>query len=243
MAEKPDPRKTPRDGRVRVVIDRLAPMVDAGRFPAKRIAGEPVCIEADCFTDGHDQLGVVLIWRPAGAAHAHEIDMLPQGNDLWTAEFTPSAPGRYECTVLAWVDHFESWRKELERREELADIRIALLVGSALVSQTAARAGRDAPPLEEWARLLRDSAGRDSTADASTLKALALDPERARLMRRHCDRGLAESASLEIHADRKRAGFSSWYELFPRSASSQARPAREFQGRRGTFALRRRDGL
>ena len=41
-------------------------------------------------------------------------------------------------------------------------------------------------PLEDWAPLLRDSARPDSTADASTLKALALDPERARLMRRHC---------------------------------------------------------
>ncbi len=219
-----DAANPPRDGRVRAVIDRLAPMVDAGRFPAKRIAGEPVCIEADCFTDGHDQLAVVLIWKPLRAADQYEIDMRPQGNDLWTAEFTPAAPGRYRCTVLAWVDRFESWRKELERREGLADIRVALLVGSALVSDTAARAGRDGPVLEEWAQLLRDSASPESAADASTLKALALDPEHARLMRRHSDRTLADSASLDIHADRKRAGFSTWYELFPRSASSQ--PAR-----------------
>ena len=48
------------EGRVRAVIDALSPVVDGGRFPAKRIAGEPVCIEAHCFTDGHDQLRVVL---------------------------------------------------------------------------------------------------------------------------------------------------------------------------------------
>ncbi len=31
-----------------------------------------------------------------------------------------------QCTVVAWVDHFESWRRELERREEMSDIRVAL---------------------------------------------------------------------------------------------------------------------
>ena len=216
----------PRDnGRVRAVIDALSPTVDGGRFVAKRIAGERVCIEAHCFTDGHDQLRVVLAWRAVNATQAYEVEMRASGNDVWTGEFTPPAPGRYRCTVTAWVDHFESWRKELERREDLADIRVALQVGSALISATAARAGdADAQALKNWAALLLESATPESTVDASSLKALALDPERARLMRRHADRSLADSAALEIFADRKRAGFSSWYELFPRSAASQ--PAR-----------------
>jgi starch synthase (maltosyl-transferring) len=213
------------DGRVRAVVDALSPSVDGGRFVAKRIAGERVRIEAHCFTDGHDQLRVVLGWCSVNAADAYEVEMQLRGNDVWTAEFTPPAPGRYRCTVTAWVDHFESWRKELERREELGDIRIALQVGSALIAATAARAGgADAEALHDWSRLLLESARPESTVDAPSLKALALDPERGRLMRRHADRGLADSAALEIFADRKRAGFSSWYELFPRSAASQ--PAR-----------------
>jgi starch synthase (maltosyl-transferring) len=231
------------DGRVRAVIDAVAPMIDGGRFVAKRIAGERVSVEAHCFTDGHDQLRVVLAWRPSNAAEAYEVEMRPLGNDVWTAEFTPPAPGRYRCTVTAWVDHFDSWRKELERREELGDIRVALQVGSALVSETAARAGdadaqalradaqalrADAQALKDWAALLLESASPESSADAPSLKAIALDPERARLMQRHSDRSLANSTALEIFADRKRAGFSSWYELFPRSASSQP-------GRHGNF--------
>jgi starch synthase (maltosyl-transferring) len=114
-----------------------------------------------------------------------------------------------------------------------------LQVGSALVSETAARADdadaqalrgdahalrADAQALKDWAALLLESASPESSADAPSLKAIALDPERARLMQRHSDRSLANSTALEIFADRKRAGFSSWYELFPRSASSQ--PAR-----------------
>lgn len=236
MAERKEPRKrakaasaaappVARDGRVRAVIDALSPRVDGGRFAAKRIAGEAVCVEAHCFTDGHDQLRAVLTWGVADAPEVFEVEMLARGNDVWAAEFTPPAPGRYRCTVTAWVDHFESWRKELERREELGDIRIALQVGSALISGTAARAGEaDARALKDWAALLLESASPEATVDAASLKALALDPERARVMRRHADRSRADSAALEIFADRKRAGFSSWYELFPRSASSQ--PAR-----------------
>ncbi len=156
--------------------------------------------------------------------------MQAQGNDVWTAEFTPPAPGRYRCTVIAWVDHFESWRKELERRDDPADIRVALEVGAALVAQAAARArASDASSLAEWSALLQRSAADRSGADALSLKALALDPARAELVARYADRSLANAAVLEIHADRKRAGFSSWYELFPRSAASEA-------ARHGNFA-------
>ena len=217
--------RTRADGRVRAVIDALMPRVDAGRFPAKCIAGEAVEIEAHCFADGHDKLRVVLAWQPSDAAAAYELDMQAQGNDAWTAQFTPPAPGRYRCTVTAWVDHFASWRDELERRDDLADLRVALQVGAALVSEAAARArAGDAAILEDWAALLLKSARPQAAVDAPSLKALALDPARAQVLERYADRALADSASLEIVADRKRAGFSSWYELFPRSASPD--PAR-----------------
>ncbi|HEY5265129.1 MAG TPA: maltotransferase domain-containing protein, partial [Steroidobacteraceae bacterium] len=108
-----------REGRARAVIDAVSPVVDGGRFAAKRIAGEPVAVEAHCFTDGHDKLRVVLTWRPvtatvtASASEGREVEMKAAPNDVWTAEFIPQLPGRYRYTVSAWVDHFESWRHEL----------------------------------------------------------------------------------------------------------------------------------
>src|SRR5262249_9792611 len=44
----------------RIVIDKITPAVDAGRFAAKRIVGENIRVEADIFTDGHDVLGAEL---------------------------------------------------------------------------------------------------------------------------------------------------------------------------------------
>jgi starch synthase (maltosyl-transferring) len=210
------------EGRVRAVIDAVLPTVDGGRFPAKRVAGEVVSVEAHCFTDGHDKLQVVLRWKLAAAANADfEVDMEAQSNDVWTAKITPPQPGRYECTVLAWVDHFESWRSEFERREDKSDIRLALETGAALIDEAAARAaGSDAAILTEWSAQLRDSL-KDAAVDVMALRALALDPARAGVVARHADRSLAASATLELIVDRKRAAFSSWYELFPRSAAAE----------------------
>jgi starch synthase (maltosyl-transferring) len=217
-----------REGRVRAVIDAVLPSVDCGRFAAKRIVGEPVQIEAHCLTDGHDKLRVVLRWQALGAGDEYEVDMEPQANDVWVAEFTPPRAGRYRYTVMAWVDHFESWRSELERRDDRADIRTALQTGAVLIDEAAARAeGSDAATLAEWSKQLLASA-RDAGADSAAQKAMALDVARAAVVARYADRSLASAMTLELVADRKRAGFSSWYEMFPRSAGTEP-------GHHGTF--------
>jgi starch synthase (maltosyl-transferring) len=227
-AKKPETARPIADGRVRAVIDAVLPTVDGGRFPIKRIAGEAAEIEAHCFTDGHDKLRVVLRWQRAGAPDEYEVEMQPHANDVWRAAFTPPAAGRYRYTVVAWVDHFESWRRELERREDHTDIRTALQVGSALIDTVCRRAqGGDAQILGEWSAQLRAAAA-DAQADAAAHKAMALDAARAAIVARYADRGLAATVSLDLIADRKRAGFSSWYEMFPRSASNEP-------GRHGTF--------
>jgi starch synthase (maltosyl-transferring) len=230
-AAPPDATRHLTEGRVRAVIDAVKPAVDGGRFPLKRLAGEPVAIEAHVFTDGHDKLRVVLSWaalQGGGRLYAHEVEMQAQPNDVWKGEFTPSTPGRYQYAVIAWVDHFESWRRELERRDDEGDIRVALQVGAQLITESAARAGgSDTTILLEWAQQLRQAAT-DSEALPAALKALALDAARASLVTRHSDRSLAATVTFELMADRKRAAFSSWYELFPRSAGAEP-------GHHGTF--------
>jgi starch synthase (maltosyl-transferring) len=223
-----DPTGLPPEGRVRAIVEGLRPLVDGGRFAAKRIAGEPVQIEAHCFADGHDRVRAVLRWASQSERREYEVEMTARPNDVWTAEFTPPLPGLYRCAVTAWVDHFESWRHDLRRREDRKDIRMALLVGAGLIESAAARAGDpDREPLSAWAASLRSLAATEA-ADSDAMQALALDPARAAMAARHADRRFAATAVLEIFADRRRARYSSWYELFPRSASG------EF-GRHGTF--------
>ncbi|SDE24242.1 alpha-1,4-glucan:maltose-1-phosphate maltosyltransferase [Variovorax sp. CF079] len=235
MAEKNTPVRPPThpdgaDGRVRAVIDAVLPIVDGGRFPVKRVAGEALRVQAHCFADGHDMLRVMLRWRSEDDAHGAELPMKPLGNDVWEAEFTPPAIGRYRYTVAAWVDAFESWRHDMARRVELDDIRIASQIGALEIAAAAERAnGVERKTLARWGMELHSAAVADA-ADATVLKALALDEALAALAARYPDRRLAAQYPLELPlvADRDRARFSSWYELFPRSTATEA-------GRHGSF--------
>jgi len=224
-ARKPAPIRHDGDGRIRAVIDAIYPCVDGGRFPVKRVSGERMQVEADCFTDGHDALRVMLRWRAEGDTDWREVEMAPLGNDRWRGAFVVGEPGRYRYTVTAWVDHFLSWRNEFARRAEAEDIVIAAQVGAHLIEEAAARAkGADREALTEWAGRLR------AEKDVNALQKTALDETQAKLAARYPDRSLATSwpTELALEVDRERARFSAWYELFPRSTA--ARP-----GKHGTF--------
>lgn len=204
------------DGRVRAVIESISPQLDSGRFPVKRIVGELVRVEADCFTDGHDVLCVMLQWRRGGEEGWKETSMQPRGNDRWNGSFVVDSLGAYEYTVTAWVDHFHSWRHEFARRDDAQDMQVAALVGAQLAEQAVSRAeGADGKLLSEWAAQLRSQ-------PPIALKAIGLDETMAALMMRYPDRRFACShPPLPLWVDRERAGFSNWYEFFPRSASSK----------------------
>jgi starch synthase (maltosyl-transferring) len=223
------PEGMPHDGRPRAVIDAVLPCIDRGRFAAKCIAGQPFRVTVHAFTDGHDALRVMLLWQQEGHA-VQEVEMTLKWNDEWHASFTPSVPGRYNYEAVAWVDHFRSWRTELARRVEAEDIRIAAHVGAELVEAAAARAkGEDREALLRFSAALKKPA--PELHEVEALKALALDPLQAALVDRYPDRSLAVSSGtvLPLVADRERAGFSAWYELFPRSTSAE-------QGVHGRFS-------
>jgi starch synthase (maltosyl-transferring) len=212
-----------RDGRRRVVIERVEPEIDCGRFPIKRVEGESVVVEADVFAEGHDELACVLLYRAEGEAAWRETPMRLLVNDRWTAEFKVHGLGRHFYTVEGWVDHFHTWARDLVRRLEVGqDVSQELRVGAGLVRAAAKRAGgADAAALQQAARELAGKRAEES----------ALSAELAALMARNPDRGTATrySRELAVTVDRERARYGSWYEMFPRSAS-------EDPGRHGTFA-------
>jgi starch synthase (maltosyl-transferring) len=219
----------PSEGRRRAVIESVRPQIDCGRFPAKRVAGEWVAVEADAFTDGHDRIVCVLRHREAAAAAWHEARMSPLVNDRWRGRFKAEALGRYEYTVAAWVDRFESFRHELARREDEADVAVALAAGAELVIAAARRAeGRDAAELEALAHRLR------SDEPLAERRTLALSGRLHELMSMYPDRSLETvyDKVLPVVVEREKARFSSWYEFFPRSIT-------EGDARHGTFETTR----
>src|SRR4051795_13482591 len=106
----------PANGRNRVIIEAITPQVDSGRHPVCRIAGDEVVVTAVVFADGHDQLGVHLLYQRTGERKWRFTPMTATGNDIWTASFKVDKPGAWHFTILGWVDHFVTWESELRKR-------------------------------------------------------------------------------------------------------------------------------
>lgn len=215
----------PFDGRRRVIIDSVSPEVDGGRFPAKRVEGETVTVEADIFTDGADTIEAELLYRRSGSKEWSSVPMSLLGNDLWTASFAVGGPGRYEYTVRAWVDHFLTWQKGLKKKLDAGqEVGLDLKIGATIVELGAARArGEDAGTLHHHVGLL-------TIGEPEIAVEAALGEELTAAMLRSPDKSVASvyEKVLQLQIDQRKAGFSTWYELFPRSWGSEP-------GRHGTF--------
>ncbi len=218
---------TKSDGRKRVIIEGIAPEVDGGRFPAKRTVGDQVRVEADIFTDGHDAIAASLLAHREGSDEWTEIPMRPLVNDRWEAAFRVSELGRYGFKVQGWVDHFETWRRDLLKRITAeTDAPVDYLIGADLIAEAADRAlDGDAIWLRERASVLR------SSNEPKSLRVHATDPMLHESVLRYPDKRHATESDRELRivVDPVRARFSSWYEFFPRSAAEKA-------GEHGTFA-------
>jgi len=200
----------------RVVIENVQPSVDGGRFPAKRIQGDLVRVTADLFADGHDEISAVLKYR-FGKKRTRwtAILMEPFVNDCWESSFQLSELGLYYFSIEAWIDHFRTWKRDLQKRIEAdQDVSLELLIGSRLIAEAANRAkGKDQAQLVEFAQFLQ------TTRDLKLRLQLAFDPDLEETMSRHPDlsRSTVLDRDLAVLVERPRARFSTWYEFFPRS--------------------------
>ena len=216
----------PADGRKRVVIESVEPEIDVGRYPIKRIVGDSVEVEVDVFADGHDHVAARLLFRSEETSTWTIVPMRPLGNDRWRGEFPVTREGEYLYTVAGWIDHFDTWRSDLEKRIAAGqDIRVDLLNGAQLVEQAALRAGRDdADALRRWEAELR------ATEEIAAAQTAALDPALAAMMALYLDPAMETryERELRVTVDREKARYSAWYEMFPRSTAMEP-------GRHGTF--------
>jgi starch synthase (maltosyl-transferring) len=199
--------------RSRAIIEGVTPEVDAGRFPIKRVVGDTVTVEADIFTDGHEAVSAALLYKKEGESGWREVPMTFLTNDRWRAEFPVREVGRYRYTLRAWLDHFKHWSSDLVKRlEAQQDVSVDMVIGADFIEAAASETAGDVrAQLQGYAAKVRNGSREGIEA--------ALSSELAALMAQYAPREpLTEYArELEVVVDPRRALYSTWYEMFPRS--------------------------
>ena len=209
----------------RLVIANVVPCIDNGAYPVKRIAGESVTVTADIFPDGHPVIAAELLYRASDEDGWRRQRMQPLANDRWCASFFLQRIGRHCFAVEAWWDSYGTFARDLakkraagtataldinEGREFIDSARVRAATPQLAGALAAIVEGFDALPLDDRMRLL-------------------LAPETIEAVHRTGARPFSVVSPIhEIETERTAARFSSWYELFPRSATGDPH-------RHGTF--------
>ena len=224
----------------RLGITDVSPVVSCGRYPARAVVGEHLPVAATVFREGHDAVAANVAWRgpdgsqgPAGPL----IRMVPgvPGTDRWHATVVPTDEGAWTFAIEAWGDPVATWRHKVEVKIDAGqgpeDLANDLEDGARLLQ----RALRNVP--SDRRRVLEAAAEalRDTNRDLAHRVGPALTAEVTALLDEHPVRELlTRSPRYTVWVDRKKALFSSWYELFPRSEGAEI-DADGTPRRHGTF--------
>lgn len=204
----------------RFIIEDIYPAIDAGRFPIKRIAGEPVEVWTDILRDGHDVTAAYLRWRLDNEKSWQSELMAHHGQDRWAGAFVPATPGRYLYAIEAWTDTFGTWRRDfMLKRNAGADVALEIQEGREILGRMRGAGAPDARVIE------RAVADFDLTGNAEVLLADDLAAAMTAAEPR-ADLTWSEVYPAVIDPPVARAG--AWYEIFPRSQGT-------IPGKHGTF--------
>lgn len=222
---KTEPEISPRRS-ARHIIEAVSPSIECGRYAVKRVVGEPCIVEADIFRDGHDIIRAAVQWRRKHDGQFAEAPMQFVDNDRWRGAFSLTEHGRYVFTITAWTDTYATWATDFAKKAAAGrDVTSDLQEGIAILHRSAAViSGDDRDLVIATANQFRAF----GQTDAAQAAALANNSALIELLARRGERTEATTcdSSFEVIADRPKALFSSWYEMFPRSqGSTPGKPA------------------
>ena len=206
-------------GQSRVMIENVQPQVDGGLYPAKRTIGERVDVTADIFGDGHDHIRAHVWYKRDGDAEWSIVELIHVMNDSWKGSFHVQQRGLYLFTVVAWVDHFETWYDGFKKKAAAnVDVHVELLEGIIILKKLAGNKNKD---------LLHAAKKLEEPYNAAV--EYVLSEEFKEIVHHYplIEFETQYDKVLPVVVEHKKANFSSWYELFPRSAS--------LEGKHGTF--------
>lgn len=205
-----------RIGQHRVFIEHVTPQVEGGLYPAKRIEGDLLKVEADVFTDGHDLVRAEVQIRQVGKRKAEVLVMQALGSDRYTASCRLDAAGAYLFTVRAHIDHPKTWMHAFRKRLQDGDtqeLNVQRAIAASFLESIAVRHKKAAKQAYQWIEALQGEQSNEHAASHELEAFFDAYPL--------ADFVTEYPTTLQVVAHRKRAGFSAWYSFFPRSAAQE----------------------
>lgn len=202
----------------RIPIASLKPEVDGGRYPAKAYLGEVIPFGATVFREGHDVVGAELILQsPTGKKTIRRLRESFPGSDFFETQFLIDEIGTWSYQILGFGDDFQSWLHAATVKIAMGqDTDLMILEAQMLFTDASKQKGRST---ESLALIKQLNLIFEDTSLSAKAKLAALDkPDVKTMFQKEPVRSLETmSATREVLAERKVAGFGSWYEFFPRS--------------------------
>ncbi|MEM9050868.1 MAG: alpha-1,4-glucan--maltose-1-phosphate maltosyltransferase [Bacteroidota bacterium] len=202
--------------RYRAIIEDVKPSINGGEFAIKRVVGDTVKLTADVFGDGHDIVNAHLLYKHDSEKTWKKVPMSPVVNDLWEVEFEVKKLGFYTYRMDAWVDYALNWQHEIKRKiEDDQHVASELLDGVKYLKTVKAK--KHQTYLKEAA-----TAFESKRSYKKAIKIAQSEELKAIFEEYPYQTFVTSSRDFRVKVDSKKAGFSTWYEFFPRSAGESA---------------------
>lgn len=210
----------------RVIIENVKPQLDNGTFFIKRIIGQKVNVTADILSDGHDVMEAVVLFQHEKDKKVSEIRMNSLPNDAFEATFKVEKQGFYSYKIESWIDYALNWQYGITKKiKDDQHVKSELLEGIEYIKPLLLTkiSASNKKYLTQLSKLFANEKEYDKAIQE------AVSDNLKTIFKENPTKFLAnQSAELKVYVDRKKALFSTWYEFFPRSASS-------IPGKHGTF--------
>ncbi|MBT8318941.1 MAG: alpha-1,4-glucan--maltose-1-phosphate maltosyltransferase [Gramella sp.] len=202
----------------RIVIENITPVINCGNYAVKRVVNEIVEVNADIFGDGHDIIQASVFYRHQKDKNWNESRMHPTVNDSWEGFFSVQEQGEFEFYIQGWEDHGLNWRHGIIKKiEDGQQVKSELLEGAELLKPLLKNCTKSEAELVK--RALITFKENDKYEEAVSI---CLDPQLEEVFINHPIKAVPyETRKFPVYVDRHKARFSTWYEFFPRSSSSE----------------------
>lgn len=213
--------------RNRAIITNVKPLLSDGNYYLKRIPGEEVKVTADIYCDGDDVLKASIVYRSEKEDGWHEIVMQPTQNEQWEGVFNVEKEGFYQYRIEAWVDHLATWHHSfLWKYNAGQPLENSLQKGASLILKAADQVDKaTAKKLQAWVKLMNNPKKHQETIEALVQEDATQLLENLRLKQFPT----VFDRNMLVRVGRPKELFSTWYLMFPRSASPTP-------GKHGTFS-------